>query len=358
MTEGSSPGAQNPPAPGATPAGGSPAQASPAQGSSAQGRPAGGRRGKARSREELRAQVQATRADFERQVLARKAQLDATNEKIAERTGRNLILAILIGLAVGAVVVCSLIFVKELFLLFGVAMAGFASFELTQAFRGAGRRVPRIPTVVATVAIVPVTFYFHAGGLLVSLGAGIVLVVVWRLIEELAVPSARRGGLALGRDLTWSALVQLYVGLLASFVILLLAEPGGEWWVLAFIILVVAVDTGAYVSGLSFGKHPMAPTISPKKTWEGFAGAGLAAIVAGVLLSIFMIGEPWWFGVVFGVVLLLTATAGDLVESLIKRDLGIKDMSSWLPGHGGFLDRLDSILPSAAATYVLFLIFR
>ncbi len=149
----------------------------------------------------------------------------------------------------------------------------------------------------------------------------------------------------------------MYVTLLGSFAILLLAENGGEWWVLGFLIVVVAVDTGAYASGLSFGRHPMAPTISPKKTWEGFAGAAVAAIVAGVLISVFMIHQPWWFGVIFGVVALLTATVGDLAESLIKRDLGIKDMSSWLPGHGGFLDRLDSILPSAAATYVLFLIF-
>ncbi|WP_434317283.1 phosphatidate cytidylyltransferase [Leifsonia sp. P73] len=163
--------------------------------------------------------------------------------------------------------------------------------------------------------------------------------------------------MALSRDLAWSVLVQMYVTLLGSFAILLLAENGGEWWVLGFLIVVVAVDTGAYASGLSFGRHPMAPTISPKKTWEGFAGAAVAAIVAGVLISVFMIHQPWWFGVIFGVVALLTATVGDLAESLIKRDLGIKDMSSWLPGHGGFLDRLDSILPSAAATYVLFLIF-
>ncbi|UAJ81151.1 phosphatidate cytidylyltransferase [Leifsonia sp. ZF2019] len=320
--------------------------------------PVTGRRGKPRSREELRAQVQATRADFERQVQARKAQLDATNELIEQRTGRNLILAILIGLGVGAIVVVSLIFIKELFIPFGMAMAGFAAFELTQAFRGAGRRVPRVPTLLAAVAIIPAAFWFHAGGQLVALAAGIVLVVVWRLIEEAALPVRRAGGAALVRDLTWSVLVQLYVGLLASFVLLLLAEPGGEWWVLAFVIVVVAVDTGAYAAGLAWGKHPMAPTISPKKTWEGFAGATAAAIVAGVLVSMFMIDRPWWFGIVFGVVLLLTATAGDLSESLIKRDLGIKDMSSWLPGHGGFLDRLDSILPSAAATYVLFLIFR
>lgn len=290
-------------------------------------------------------------------MLARKAQLDATNERIAARTGRNLILAILIGLGAGALLILSLIFIKELFLVFGAAMIGFAAFELTQAFRGAGRRVPRIPTVIAALAIVPAAFWFHAGGQLVALAAGILLVVVWRLVEEAAVPAKRAGGVALARDLSWSVLVQMYVTLLGSFAILLLAENGGEWWVLAFLIVVVAVDTGAYASGLSWGRHPMAPTISPKKTWEGFAGAAVAAVVAGVLVSLFMIGETWWFGVVFGLVALLTATAGDLVESLIKRDLGIKDMSSWLPGHGGFLDRLDSILPSAAATYVLFLIF-
>lgn len=356
MTDDSSPGgpAQEPPgANTATPA------ASASAAAAAPLPPAGSaRRAKARSREEFRAQVQATRADFERQVQARKAQLDATNERIAARTGRNLILAIVIGLVVGALVLVSLIFVKELFLVFGMAMAGFASFELAQAFRGAGRRVPRIPTVLAAVAIVPVTFFLHAGGQLVALSGGILLVVVWRLVEEAIAAARRHGGRALGRDLLWSVFLQLYVSLLASFVILLLAEPQGEWWVLAFLILVVSVDTGAYVSGLSWGKHPMAPTISPKKTWEGFAGAAAAAVIAGVLLSLFMLGEPWWFGVVFGIVLLLTATAGDLAESLIKRDLGIKDMSSWLPGHGGFLDRLDSILPSAAATYVLFLIFR
>lgn len=356
MTDDSSPGgpAQEPPgANTATPAAAASAAAAaplPPAGSA--------RRAKARSREEFRAQVQATRADFERQVQARKAQLDATNERIAARTGRNLILAIVIGLVVGALVLVSLIFIKELFLVFGMAMAGFASFELAQAFRGAGRRVPRIPTVLAAVAIVPVTFFLHAGGQLVALSGGILLVVLWRLVEEAIAAARRHGGRALGRDLLWSVFLQLYVSLLASFVILLLAEPQGEWWVLAFLILVVSVDTGAYVSGLSWGKHPMAPTISPKKTWEGFAGAAAAAVIAGVLLSLFMLGEPWWFGVVFGIVLLLTATAGDLAESLIKRDLGIKDMSSWLPGHGGFLDRLDSILPSAAATYVLFLIFR
>lgn len=314
------------------------------------------RRGRPGSKAEFRAQVQATRADLERQVQARKAQLDATNERIEARTGRNLILAILIGVGAGALLLISLIFIKQLFLVFGIGIAAFASFELTQAFRSAGRLVPRIPTIVAAVAIAPAAYYFHAGGQLVSLSAGILLVWIWRLIEEAARP-AKVGRAQLVRDLGSSALVQLYVVLLASFAMLLLAEDRGEWWVLAFIILVVAVDTGAYASGLSFGKHPMAPTISPKKTWEGFAGAAVTSVVAGILLSLFMIERPWWFGIVFGIVILLSATLGDLAESLIKRDLGIKDMSSWLPGHGGFLDRLDSILPSAAVTYALFLIF-
>jgi phosphatidate cytidylyltransferase len=318
--------------------------------------PAHPKRGRAGAKSEFKAQVQATRADLERQVQARKAQLDATNERIEARTGRNLILAILIGLGFGLLMLFSLIFVKELFMVVVVAAAGFAALELTQAFRGAGRLVPRVPTVIAAVAIVPASYYFHSGGQLVSLAAGLLFVWIWRLIEEAARP-AKVGGTQLLRDLGSGALVQLYVVLLASFAVLLLAEDGGEWWVLAFIVLVIAVDTGAYVSGLSFGRHPMAPTISPKKTWEGFAGAAMISMVAGVLLAIFMLGEPWWFGIFFGLVVLLTATVGDLAESLIKRDLGIKDMSSWLPGHGGFLDRLDSILPSAAAAYALFLIF-
>ncbi|AAT89092.1 phosphatidate cytidylyltransferase [Leifsonia xyli subsp. xyli str. CTCB07] len=301
--------------------------------------------------------MQATRADFERQVQARKARLDATSEKIEQRTGRNLILAILIGLVVSGLVVVSLIFIKELFLVFDVTMAGFAAFELTQALRGAGRRVPRIPTVIGAVAIVPASFFLNAGGQLVSLAAGVALVIVCRLAEEAFAGAAGRGGGELVQDLTWSVFVQMYVSLLASYAILLLAQDHGEWWVLGFVILVVAVDTGAYVSGLTWGRHPMAPTISPKKTWEGFAGAGVTAVAAGVLVSVFMLGQTWWFGIVFGLVMLLTATSGDLAESLVKRDLGIKDMSSWLPGHGGFLDRLDSILPSAAAAYGLFLIF-
>ncbi len=149
----------------------------------------------------------------------------------------------------------------------------------------------------------------------------------------------------------------IYVAFMAGFTVLLTAQDGGQWWTLAFLIVVVAVDTGAYASGLAFGKHLMAPTISPKKTWEGFAGSVAAALIAGILLAIFMLQQPWWVGVILALAMVLTATSGDLAESLIKRDLGIKDISSFLPGHGGFLDRLDSALLSGAVAYALFLIF-
>lgn len=304
----------------------------------------------------FRAQVRARRADIERQVQETRAQFDQANEKIRARTGRNLILAIAIGLVFGALVLVSLIFVKEIFMLLAVALSAFASLEIADAFRGSGRRISRTPTVIAAVGMIPASFYLGSNGLWYSAVAGVVLVLVWRLAESLP-PVRRIPGRALVRDLSSAVLIQIYVGFLAAFAVLLVAQPNGQWWTLAFVILVIAVDTGAYASGLAFGKHPMAPKISPKKTWEGFAGAAAASIIAGVLLAVFMLNVDWWFGLVLGPVLLLTATFGDLAESLIKRDIGIKDMSSWLPGHGGFLDRLDSILPSAAAAYGLYVVF-
>jgi phosphatidate cytidylyltransferase len=308
------------------------------------------------SRDEFRAQVHARKADLERQFEASKAQFDQAQEKINARTGRNLILAILIGLAFGGVLLLSLLVIKELFMVFVIVLAGFASYELTQALRKGDYFVPSIPTVAVAVLAVPVAYYGGAGGQLLAVLCGILVVSAWRLVEQ-AVPARRRSGSSLARDLVAGAFVQAYVTLLATFAVVLTAADGGQWWTLAFITIAVAADVGAYAFGLAFGKHPMAPVISPKKTWEGFAGGAAASIVAGVLLSILMLGNTWWFGLIFGVAIFLTATLGDLAESLIKRDLGIKDMSSWLPGHGGFLDRLDSILPSAAVAFAAFRVF-
>ncbi|WP_235833243.1 phosphatidate cytidylyltransferase [Glaciibacter flavus] len=300
--------------------------------------------------------MKATRADIERQFEATKAQIDATSERIQARTGRNLILAILIGLVLGFAMLFSLIVIKELFLLFGAFIVFFTSYELTQALRRSGRMVPVIPAVLATVGMIPLTWFFGGAGQWLGLMGGLVLMIAWRVVETL-LPGRHVSGRQLLRDAGASVLVLVYVGLFTSFTVLTIARDGGQWWVLAFLILVIVADTAAYASGLSFGRHPMAPSISPKKTWEGFAGAVLACLVGGVLLAVFMLQEPWWFGLVLGVSILLSATLGDLSESLLKRDLGIKDMSSWLPGHGGFLDRLDSILPSAVVAYVLFLLF-
>ncbi|MDP3208373.1 MAG: phosphatidate cytidylyltransferase [Rhodoglobus sp.] len=284
------------------------------------------------------------------------AQVRATNEKINARTGRPLLRAIGVGLLLGGSLLVSLILVKELYMVFAAALIGFTSYELASALRFAGRDVPRLPTVVAAVAVVPASFYWLAYGHWFVTLAGIAVITLWRLVE-LVRPSHRVSPMEVVKDLGAGAFIMAYVAFMGGFTVLLTAQDGGQWWTLAFLIVVVSVDVGAYATGVAFGKHPMAPTISPKKTWEGFAGSAAAAIIAGVLLAIFMLGQPWWVGVILAVTIVATATSGDLAESLIKRDLGIKDISTWLPGHGGFLDRIDSSLLSAAAAYALFLIF-
>ncbi len=284
------------------------------------------------------------------------AQVRATNDKINARTGRPLGMALAVGLTLGAALLFSLIFFKELYMVFAAVLVIFTSFELASALRFAGRDVPRVATVIAAVAVIPAAFYWGADGHWLVTLAGIAFITLWRLVE-LVRPSHRVSGLELLKDIGAGAFIMAYVAFLAGFTVLLTAQPGGQWWTLAFLIVVVSVDTGAYASGLAFGKHKMAPVISPKKTWEGFAGSAAAAILAGILTAIFMLQQPWWVGLILGVVIVGTATAGDLAESLIKRDLGIKDISTWLPGHGGFLDRVDSSLLSAAAAYALFLIF-
>ncbi|MBU1587776.1 MAG: phosphatidate cytidylyltransferase [Actinobacteria bacterium] len=289
-------------------------------------------------------------SDFETQARA-------ANDKINARTGRPLIRAIGVGLLLGGSLLVSLLIIKELYMLFAGALVAFVVYELATALRFAGRDVPRIPTVVAAVAVVPATFYWlDAGHWWVTLG-GIAVISLWRLIEQVVLPSARVSGRNLLLDFGAGAFIMIYGAFMAGFTVLLTAAPNGQWWTLAFLIVVVSVDTGAYASGLAFGKHLMAPTISPKKTWEGFAGSVAAALIAGILLAIFMLQQPWWVGVILALAMVVTATAGDLTESLIKRDLGIKDISSFLPGHGGFLDRLDSALLSGAVAYALFLIF-
>ncbi len=311
---------------------------------------------RAPSRAELEARAQALEARAEAAFADIEAQMRATNARIEARTGRNLVLAIVIALLMGGSFLFSILVFTELFMIFAAVLIGFASFELATALRVAGRDVPRIPAVIGGLLTIPATFYFlDTGHWFATLGA-MALVIVWRL-AILIMPSKRASARTVAQDLGASVLVQAYVGFLGSFAVLLTAQAGGQWWTLAFVVIVVATDTGAYATGLTFGRHPMAPLISPKKTWEGFAGSVVASQIAGILLALLVLDQPWWVGVVFGLAIVASATGGDLTESLIKRDLGVKDISSWLPGHGGFLDRLDSILPSAAVAYGLYLIF-
>jgi phosphatidate cytidylyltransferase len=300
-----------------------------------------------------RAEVEAKLHEVEHALADLEARARDIDARIEARAGRNLPKAIFFGLVLGLSLLFSLVVVKAVFMLFAAALLVFTVYELASALRFAGRDVPRVPLVMVSLVIVPAAFYYGAAGLWWSFLAGAVFVSLWRIAETVR-PAMRTPGMSLPTDLAAGVFVLAYVGLLGGFAVVMTAQDGGQWWTLAYLVIVISIDTGAYASGLAFGKHPMAPRISPKKTWEGFAGSVVAAIVAGILLAVLMLGAPWWVGLILGIALVGAATLGDLTESLIKRDLGIKDISTWLPGHGGFLDRLDSILPSTIVAYVLF----
>lgn len=293
--------------------------------------------------------------DLRAHLESRKAQIEAANAKIEARAGRNLFFAIASGLVFGGVFLASLLLVKQIFVVLVAAIVAVALVELASAFRVGGRRVPRIGVVFGGLIIVGGAYFWGSEGMLLGLFAGSVLLTVWRLFEGL-VPAWETPPRTLIRDVFSGLFTLVYVAFLASFTVLLVQVDNGQWWVFALVLTVVSVDVGAYAAGVTLGKHKMTPRISPNKTWEGFAGAAVVAMAAGVGVTVLALNQPWWVGIVLGVVVLFTATGGDLTESLIKRNLGVKDMSSWIPGHGGFLDRLDSILPSAVGVYGVALI--
>lgn len=301
----------------------------------------------------IREQWRAKRDEFGSHVSHARDQIDQANERIKQRTGRDLVLAILIGLAFGAALLGSLLFIKVLFVPFALAAALLGVYELARALRASGRRIDVVPQLVAAGALVLSGYFADIWLCWIVLFLAVAFVIVWRLIAQMFAQDGRTYGDVLA-DAVIGGFVQVYVPFLAAIALILLGQEGGQWWVLGFIAIAVAADTGAYAAGLAFGRHPMAPRISPKKTWEGFAGAVVASLTAGVLLAMYLLELPWWGGIVFGAAILLSATLGDLGESMLKRDLGIKDMSSWLPGHGGLLDRLDSILPSTVPALCLY----
>jgi len=284
-------------------------------------------------------------SDFEHAIRDAGAVIEA-------RTGRNLVAALVIGSGLGAVFIFSLIFDKQFFMLFLAMFIGFGTWELATISRTDKRHVPRIPILISALAMVPTTYYFGALGQLLTLAAGIGFTIVWHAIQR-----GLSKATVTDRDMIMSAFTLAYVPFLISFTLIMTAREGGEWWTLGTMIIIASIDTGAFATGLLFGRHPMAPKISPKKTWEGFAGSVVFAITAGFIIATQMIHIDWWWGMLFGLILVGTATTGDLIESLIKRELGTKDASHLLPGHGGFLDRLDSVLPSMFVASVFATLF-
>ncbi|MFI0814080.1 phosphatidate cytidylyltransferase [Streptomyces sp. NPDC021098] len=264
--------------------------------------------------------------------------------------GRDLRAAIGVGVGLGVIIVASLFIYKPVFVGVIAVAVVVGLWELTS--RLAERkdiRVPLVPLAVGGVAMVVAGYVRGAQGAWVAVSLTALAVLVWRMTEP---PDNYL------RDVTAGVFAAFYVPFLATFVALILAAPDGAQRVLTFLLLTVVSDTGAYAVGWRFGKHPLAPRISPGKTREGLLGAVAFAMVVGALCMQYLIeGGAWWQGLILGLAVAVSATLGDLGESMIKRDLGIKDMGKLLPGHGGIMDRLDSLLPTAPVVWLLFVIF-
>lgn len=273
------------------------------------------------------------------------------------RAGRDLPAAIAVGLSLFAYVFVTLTWWRDGFVVLLVVLTSIGAVELHNALRRVQMRSAIIPVVIGNVAIIGGTYAaaqsetwtnvpWHVV-LLGTIGGTVLVALIWRMFG---------GSEGYVRDSAASLFIIGYIPLLASFVGLILAQDHGVAKVVAVFLCIVGSDTGGYAAGATLGRHPMAPNISPKKTWEGLAGSFALAGLVGILHAVFVMGQPWWWGAVLAIVVVVFGTAGDLIESLIKRDVGIKDMSSFVPGHGGVMDRLDSTLVAAPAAWVFFTI--
>ncbi|OSC23355.1 phosphatidate cytidylyltransferase [Mycobacterium vulneris] len=277
--------------------------------------------------------------------------------KKTSRAGRNLRAAIAVGAGIGGVLVVTLVFAPRFWVPIVAIAIVVATHEVVRRLREAGYVIPVIPLLAGGQLTVWLTWPFHAAGALAGFGVTVVVCNVWRLFmqDKRKRPEPFDGSPSANylRDASATVFLAAWVPLFASFGVLLVYPHDGAGRVFCLMITVVASDTGGYAVGALLGKHPMVPAISPKKSWEGFAGSLVFGITAATLTATFLAGKPWWIGALLGVVLVLTCTLGDLVESQVKRDLGIKDMGRLLPGHGGLMDRLDGVLPSAVAAWTV-----
>ncbi|MEU2611565.1 phosphatidate cytidylyltransferase [Micromonospora sp. NPDC007271] len=269
----------------------------------------------------------------------------ATTQPAAGRAGRNLPAAIGVGLALGAAIVLPLFLYPLAFLAVIAAAVGIGIWEMARAVRRSGAHPPLVPLIAGGVITVGLAWFAGPDAQSLGLLVTVLGAMIWRLGD---------GPGNYQRDLTAATLIAVYVPFLGGFAAMLAAAPDdGPFRVLVTLVAVVLSDTGGYAAGVAFGKHPMAPRISPKKSWEGFAGSVTAAAAGSALLLWLLLDVAPWWGALFGVAISCAAVVGDLAESMIKRDLGVKDMSNLLPGHGGLMDRLDSILFAVPTAYLL-----
>jgi phosphatidate cytidylyltransferase len=268
------------------------------------------------------------------------------NPKI--KAGRNLPAAVASGLVLALLVIVSLVTIKWLFGVLAVAALLVAVHEFVSVLRSKGIHVARTPVYIATAAIPTVAYLWGLQAQLAATGIAILAVMMWRL---------RRGAQGFVADISVSVMLVAYLPFMAAFLMLTLSADNGPWRVFVFILLTVSNDIGGYAVGVFFGKHAIAPQISPKKSWEGLFGSVVLQSIVGIVAFIYIFDAPWWQGLIAGVVLTVSATGGDFIESAVKRDLGVKDMGTIVPGHGGIMDRLDSLIPNAFVTWVLFSIF-
>ena len=276
---------------------------------------------------------------------------EAVEGRRAPRTpkaGRNLWAAVGVGLILAGLAIGTLVVDARAFLAVVVVAVSYGAWELRRAIATKGVTVPLVPLLLGTVGMLVSAYLRGAEALFVTFGLTIIGLLIWRVADGVA---------GAARDLSASALVSFYPVFLAGFACLMLAAEDGRQRIVVFILVTVFSDIGGYAVGVVFGRHTMAPSLSPKKSWEGFAGSvGTCAVVGAIALPL-LLGGAWWQGAALGAVAACAATLGDLIESSIKRDLGIKDMGGLLPGHGGLMDRLDSLVIVAPIAWMLLMWF-
>lgn len=276
------------------------------------------------------------------------AELTEPHHRGPIRTGRNLPAAIAVGLVLGGLVLVTLFTVKATFLLYVGIMVAIALWEFSRALRSREINLPLVPVAAGGVAMVTLAYWTQTRWSLVALALAAIGVLAWRL------PAGAAGYV---RDVTAGIFALMYLPLMAAFVALMLAQPDGARRTLIFVVLTVCSDTGGYAAGILLGRHPLAPAISPKKTWEGVSGSLVFCLAAGAIMVPDLLGGHVWQGLLLGLAAVVAATLGDLAESMIKRDLQLKDMGQLLPGHGGIMDRIDSYLVMAPVIWLLLAVF-